>query len=281
MAIIISGKLTQQKVLDDIAQQIKDNNYTPKLAVVYVGDDKASSVYVNNKRKACDKVGIKSEIIEMPECTTEEQLLQEIDRLNNDDEVNGILVQLPLPKHIDESKVIFAIDYKKDVDCFHPINTGALFSGIGEVIPCTPGGIMRMLDEYNIDVEGKNAVVIGRSEIVGKPMAHLLLEKNATITICHSRTKDLKAMTKQADILIVAIGKANFIDETYVKSGVVVIDVGINRDENNKLTGDVDFDAVSQVANAITPVPGGVGPMTIATLLQNCLNLYKKQNNIK
>ena len=241
-----------------------------------MGADPASSVYVRNKKKACEYIGIKSLSYELPETSTEQELLELIDRLNKDDAVNGILVQLPLPKHMDEDKVIQAIAPQKDVDGFHPQNVGALVIGQKGFVSCTPAGIIQLLKRSDIEMEGKNCVVVGRSNIVGKPMALLMLRENATVTITHSKTKNLKEICKEADILIVAIGKKEFITKDYVKEGAVVIDVGIHRDENNKLSGDVKFDEVEPIASAITPVPGGVGPMTIAMLMNNCVSTMRK-----
>ncbi len=237
--------------------------------MVIVGNDPASRVYVNNKKKACAEVGIYSEEYALPEETTEKQLLELIDELNKNDKINGILVQLPLPKHLDEKTVLYAIDPKKDVDAFHPVNVGRIMIGDFDFVPCTPAGVMELIAESGIDVAGKNCVVIGRSNIVGKPQAMLLLHKNGTVTVCHSKTKDLPEITKKADILVAAVGRAKFVTKDMVKPGAVVIDVGMNRDENGKLCGDVDFEKVSEIAGAITPVPGGVGPMTIAMLMKN------------
>ena len=244
---------------------------TPKLAVIQVGDDKASSVYVRNKKNACAYIGINSLSYELAEETTEEELLSLICKLNEDSKVNGILVQLPLPKHINEEKVIQTIDPKKDVDGFHVQNVGALCVGSEGYVSCTPLGIITLLKRSGIEIAGKNCVVIGRSNIVGKPMALLLLRENGTVTVCHSKTEDIKAITKQADILVAAIGKPKFVDETFVKEGAVVVDVGIHRNAENKLCGDVDFERVAPHTSAITPVPGGVGPMTIAMLMNNCV----------
>ncbi len=277
---IINGKETRDELLENLKIEISNNNYTPKLVVILVGEDSASKIYVKNKVKMCEKVGIASEVINLSESTSEEELLTIINENNKDTSVNGILVQLPLPKHICEENILQAIDPIKDVDCFHPVNVGKLYIGMGEFMPCTPYGIICLLEKYNIDIAGKNAVVIGRSNIVGKPMAQLLLQKNATVTICHSKTKDLKNVVSNADIVVVAIGKAKFITKEYIKEGAVVIDVGMHRDENNKLCGDVDFDNVLPIVSKITPVPGGVGPMTIASLMINCLKAYKIQNKI-
>jgi methylenetetrahydrofolate dehydrogenase (NADP+)/methenyltetrahydrofolate cyclohydrolase len=272
---IIDGKKISQEIKDELKEQVaklKEQGTTVTLAVIQVGNDPASSVYVGNKKKACAYIGIESLAYELPEETTEDELLGLICRLNEDNKVNGILVQLPLPKHISESKVIQTISPLKDVDGFHVQNVGALCVGDKGFVSCTPYGVIQLLKRSGIEIEGKNCVVIGRSNIVGKPMALLLLRENGTVTICHSRTKNLKEIAKQADILIVAIGKPKFVDETYVKEGAVVIDVGIHRDENNKLCGDVDFESVAPHTSAITPVPGGVGPMTIAMLMHNCVS---------
>lgn len=236
--------------------------------VILVGDDPASQVYVRNKERSAKKAGFLSETVRLSESTSEEELIQVIEQYNNDDRFHGILVQLPLPAHINDKRVILAIDPKKDVDGFHPINTGHLWNGRPVMVPCTPAGIMELLRAYEVDLEGKTAVIIGRSNIVGKPMAQLLLDKNATVTLAHSRTRDLARVTKQADVLIVAIGQGHFVTKEFVKEGAVVIDVGMNRDENGKLIGDVKFDEVEPVASLITPVPGGVGPMTITMLME-------------
>ena len=279
MAEIIDGKLVSTVVRSKIAEEILDfkNNtgIVPGLAVVIVGDNPASMVYVRNKKKACEQVGINSYEIALPADISEADLLERVIQLNNDESVHGILVQLPLPAHINEETIINAIDPKKDVDAFHPSNVGRIMIGNYSFLPCTPAGIMDLLDYYNISISGKKCVVLGRSNIVGKPMAHLLLEKNGTVTVCHSRTADLKEETKNADILVVAIGKPEFVTADMVKDGAVVIDVGINRTEDGKLVGDVDFAGVSNVASYITPVPGGVGPMTITTLLKNTLTAAK------
>ena len=274
MAKIIDGKAISQQVKDECRDKVAALKAEGKeicLAVIQVGNDPASSVYVGNKKKACAYIGIGSRAFELPEETTQEELLKLIDDLNKDDSVNGILVQLPLPKQIDENAVIDAISAKKDVDGFHPENVGALMIGKKGFLPCTPAGIIELLKRSDIETCGKRCVVIGRSNIVGKPMSILMLRENATVTIAHSKTKDLSALCKEADILIVAIGKPRFIDASYVKEGATVIDVGIHRDENNKLCGDVDFASVEPIAGAITPVPGGVGPMTIAMLMKNCV----------
>ena len=279
MAEIIDGKLVSSVVRSKIAEEILDfkNNtgIAPGLAVVIVGDNPASMVYIRNKKKACEQVGINSYEIALPADISEADLLERVIQLNNDESVHGILVQLPLPAHINEETIINAIDPKKDVDAFHPSNVGRIMIGNYSFLPCTPAGIMDLLDYYNISISGKKCVVLGRSNIVGKPMAHLLLEKNGTVTVCHSRTAELKEETKNADILVVAIGKPEFVTADMVKDGAVVIDVGINRTEDGKLVGDVDFAGVSNVASYITPVPGGVGPMTITTLLKNTLTAAK------
>lgn len=279
MAFIIDGKKISTEIKDETKEkvaQLKEQGKEISLAVVQVGDNPASCVYVRNKKKACEYVGIKSVSHELPEETTEAELLDLIDKLNNDDSINGILVQLPLPAHMDENKVIDAISPYKDVDGFHLMNVGALSTGQQGFISCTPYGIIQLLKRSNIDIAGKHCVVIGRSNIVGKPMSMLLLRENGTVTIVHSKTQNMKEITKQADILVVAIGKPKFVDDTYVKEGAVVIDVGINRDENNKICGDVDYDKVFDKVSAITPVPGGVGPMTIAMLMNNCLEAATK-----
>ena len=274
MAKIIDGKAISAEIKEELKEKVaeyKKQGVEITLAVVKVGNDPASAVYVRNKEKACEYVGITSRTLALPEETTEEELLKVVNDLNEDKAVNGILVQLPLPKHIDESKVLLAIDSNKDVDGFHPVNVGKMVIGEETFLPCTPAGIIEMLKRTDVEISGKECVVIGRSNIVGKPMSMLMLKENATVTIAHSRTKDLKEVTKRADILIATIGKAKFVTADYVKEGAVIIDVGMDRDENGKLCGDVDFDSVSQVASAITPVPGGVGPMTVTMLLVNCL----------
>jgi methylenetetrahydrofolate dehydrogenase (NADP+)/methenyltetrahydrofolate cyclohydrolase len=273
MAQLIDGKKISKEIKDELKAKVAEyqaQGIEIALAVIQVGQDPASSVYVGNKKKACEYIGIKSVAYELPEETTEEELLGIIDKLNHDDSIHGILVQLPVPKQINEDHIIQAIDPRKDVDGFHPQSVGALSIGQPGFVSCTPAGIIQLLKRSGITIEGKECVVIGRSNIVGKPMALLLLRENGTVTICHSRTKNLKEVTKRADILVVAIGKPKMIDASYVKEGAVVIDVGIHRDENNKLCGDVDFESVEPVASAITPVPGGVGPMTIAMLMHNC-----------
>lgn len=278
MAKMIDGKMISQQLKDELRQevaQLKEQGKNCCLAVIQVGNDPASSVYVGNKKKACTYIGIESLSYELPEDTLEEELLALIAKLNEDKNVHGILCQLPLPKHMDEDKVIQAIDPKKDVDGFHPQNVGALVIGQKGFVSCTPAGIIELLHRSGVEIEGKHCVVIGRSNIVGKPMSLLMLRENATVTVCHSRTKNLPQICKEADILIVAIGKPQFITAEYVGEGAVVIDVGIHRDENNKLCGDVKFDEVEPVASAITPVPGGVGPMTIAMLMKNCVEAMK------
>lgn len=278
MANIIDGKQISKDIKEELKEEVASLAAQGRkccLAVIQVGNDPASSVYVGNKKKACAYVGIESLAYELPEETTEEELLTIIDKLNKDANVHGILCQLPLPKHINEDHVIKAISPKKDVDGFHPQNVGALVIGEKGFVSCTPAGIIQLLKRSNIEMDGKHCVVVGRSNIVGKPMSLLMLRENATVTICHSHTKNLKEICKEADILIVAIGKPQFIGKEYVKDGAVVIDVGIHRDENNKLCGDVKYDEVEPVASYITPVPGGVGPMTIAMLMHNCVEAMK------
>ena len=280
MAEIIDGKLVSSSTRGDIALEVEKFKtkfgYAPGLAVVLVGDDPASAVYVRNKHKGCLEVGINSYEIKMPADTSEGELLAKIGELNADSAVHGILVQLPLPNHINEKKVIDSISPEKDVDAFHPENVGKIMLGQYDFLPCTPAGIMKLLEFYNIDISGKECVVVGRSNIVGKPMAHLLLEKNGTVTVCHSKTQNLAAVTKRADILVVAIGKPEFLTADMVKDGAVVIDVGINRTAEGKLVGDVSFLEVAKKASFITPVPGGVGPMTITMLLKNTLTAAEK-----
>lgn len=271
----IDGKLISQTIKDELKDKVAELKKQGKeitLAVIQVGNDPASSVYVGNKKKACAYIGIHSLSYEVPEETTEEELLALIEKLNSDKTVNGILVQLPLPSHINEEKVIQTISPEKDVDGFHVQNVGALCVGSKGYVSCTPLGVIQLLKRSGIQISGKNCVMLGRSNIVGKPMAMLLLRENGTVTVCHSKTENLKEITKQADILVVAIGRPKFVDESYIKEGAVVIDVGIHRDANNKLCGDVDFDKVAPHTSAITPVPGGVGPMTIAMLMHNCVN---------
>ena len=280
---IINGKEISAAVKERIKNEVealKEKGINVGLAVILVGENPASKVYVANKKKACEELGIKSFEFKLPEQTTEEELISLVKKLNEDSEVNGILCQLPLPSHLDESTVINTIVPEKDVDAFHPVNVGKIMIGDFDFLPCTPAGIMEMLAYMNIDICGKECVVIGRSNIVGKPMAMLLLHKNATVTVCHSKTKNLKAVTSRADVLVSAVGRAGFVTADMVKEGAVVIDVGMNRNAENKLCGDVDFEAVKEKCSAITPVPGGVGPMTIAMLMQNTLTAAKKQNNI-
>ncbi|HKM05265.1 MAG TPA: bifunctional methylenetetrahydrofolate dehydrogenase/methenyltetrahydrofolate cyclohydrolase FolD [Lachnospiraceae bacterium] len=274
MAMLIDGKLIASTIKEELKQKVtslKKEDIDISLAVIQVGRDPASSVYVANKKKACDFVGIKSISYELPEVTSEEELLEIINQLNHREDINGILVQLPVPKHIDENKIIDAISPRKDVDGFHTQNVGKLCIGQQGFVSCTPAGIIELLKRSGVSIKGKECVVIGRSNIVGKPMSLLLLRENGTVTICHSNTKNLKEVTKRADILIAAVGKPKMITKDYVKEGAVVIDVGIHRDENNKICGDVDFDDVLPICSAITPVPGGVGPMTIAMLMNNCV----------
>lgn len=281
MAKIIDGKLISKQIKDELKAEVaklKEEGKEICLAVIQVGNDPASSVYVGNKKKACEYIGIKSLAYELPEETTEKELLDIIDKLNNDNTVHGILVQLPVPEHINEEKIINAISPAKDVDGFHPASVGALSIGQKGFVSCTPAGVIQLLKRSDIDITGKDCVVIGRSNIVGKPMGMLLLRENGTVTICHSKTKNLKGICKRADILVAAIGKPKMIDAEYVKDGATVIDVGIHRMENGKLCGDVDFDSVEPVAGAITPVPGGVGPMTIAMLMNNCVEAGRNQN---
>lgn len=279
--MIIDGKKISLDIKNEVKQQVeKLNPLQPALAVILVGDNPASAVYVKNKKIACRYVGIRSEAFELPQQTSENELLSLIDRLNKDKTINGILVQLPLPKHIDEEKILLAISPDKDVDGFHPYNVGSMMIGKDTFLPCTPAGIIQLLKRSNVEIQGKNCVVIGRSNIVGKPVSQLLLNENGTVTICHSKTKNLAEICKRADILVVAIGKAKFVTADMISKGVVIIDVGMNRDENGKLCGDVDFDACKDIAAAITPVPGGVGPMTIAMLMKNCLRAAIKQNNL-
>lgn len=286
MPQIIDGKRISQEIKDELKEKVaalKEQGIEGTLAVIQVGNDPASSVYVNNKKKACEYIGIGSLAYELPEETTEEELLALIEKLNNNTKVNGILVQLPVPKHIDEEKIINTISPEKDVDGFHPENVGNLVTGGKSFVSCTPAGIIQLLKRSNVAIEGKNCVVIGRSNIVGKPMALLMLRENATVTIAHSKTQNLKEICKQADILIVAIGKPRFITADYVKEGAVVIDVGIHREPKevdgkvvSKLCGDVNYEEVAEHTSAITPVPGGVGPMTIAMLMNNCVESMKK-----
>lgn len=280
MAKILDGKMVSARIKGELKQEVakqKEKGIHPGLAVILVGDDPASRVYVNNKKKACEEIGIYSEEYTMPAETTQEQLLEVVETLNSRKDISGILCQLPLPKHLDEKLVINAIDPKKDVDAFHPVNVGKIMIGDFDFVPCTPAGVMELIAESGIEVAGKECVVVGRSNIVGKPQAMLLLHQHGTVTICHSRTKDLKEVTKRADILVAAVGKAKFITGDMIKPGAVVIDVGMNRDENGKLCGDVDFDSAEKIAGAITPVPGGVGPMTIAMLMKNTVKAAQIQ----
>jgi methylenetetrahydrofolate dehydrogenase (NADP+)/methenyltetrahydrofolate cyclohydrolase len=278
-AQIINGKEIVSSLREEIkteAKQLTDQGKQPGLAVVIVGEDPASQIYVNSKAKACEQAGIYSEVHRLPEKTTQKELIAKIHLLNQDKRIHGILVQSPLPKHINEEEVVDELDPAKDVDCFHPVNVGNLMIGKPSMLPCTPGGIIEILRKINVSISGKHAVVVGRSNIVGKPMAMLLLKEHATVTICHSRTPNLEEITRQADILVVAIGKANLITAKHVNPGAVVIDVGMNRPPEGKLTGDVDFESVKEVAGAITPVPGTVGPMTITTLLRNTIESAKR-----
>lgn len=279
MAKILDGKAVSQRVKnalkDETEKFVEKYGIKPGLAVVIVGDDPASRVYVNSKKKACAEIGYYSEEHALPESTTEDELLSLVEKLNGDEKIHGILVQLPLPKHIDEEKIINAINPKKDVDAFHPVNVGKIMIGNFDFLPCTPAGVMELINEAGIDLTGKNCVVVGRSNIVGKPQAMLLLHKNATVTICHSKTKNIKEITKNADVLVAAVGRAQMFDGDYIKDGAVVIDVGMNRLENKKLVGDVDFESAEKKASYITPVPGGVGPMTIAMLMKNTLTAAK------
>lgn len=281
MAIRLDGKAISAQIRAEIKEETaafaERNGYAPGLAVVIVGEDPASQVYVRNKKKACEEVGFYSEVYALPEETTQEELNALVDRLNGDEKIHGILVQLPLPRHLDENEVLLRIDSKKDVDAFHPYNVGKIMIGDYDFLPCTPAGVMAILERSGIDPAGKQCVVIGRSNIVGKPMAMLLLHANGTVTVCHSRTKNLAEVTRGADILVVAIGRADFVGADMVKPGAVVIDVGMNRRADGKLTGDVDYAAVEPIASAITPVPGGVGPMTITMLMQNTLTAAKKR----
>ena len=281
MAKIFDGKAVREYNLDKIADQVavlKEKGVLPTLAVIIVGSDPASRIYVNNKKAACERTGMRSLEYALPEETTTEELLELIDKLNADKEVNGILCQLPVPKHIDKNAMLERILPEKDVDCFHPENVGRLSIGNGELVPCTPMGMVKLLEYENIDPTGKHCVIIGRSDIVGKPMAMLMLARNATVSICHSKTVNLAEITKQADILVAAVGIAKFVKADMVKEGAIVLDVGMDRDENGKLCGDVDFDDVKDKASFITPVPGGVGPMTIAMLMRNTLTAADIQN---
>ena len=280
MAKIIDGKAISASIREEIkaevSERVANGLSRPGLAVIIVGEDPASQVYVRNKKKGCEEVGFYSEVYELPADTKQEELNALVDKLNADDKIHGILCQLPLPRHLDENEVILRIDPKKDVDAFHPYNVGKIMIGDYDFLPCTPAGVMALLERSGIEVSGKECVVVGRSNIVGKPQAMLLLHANGTVTVCHSRTKDLPAVTREADILVVAIGRADFVGADMVKEGAVVIDVGMNRRADGKLTGDVNFQEVEPIASYITPVPGGVGPMTITMLLQNTLTAAKK-----
>ena len=283
MAKLIDGKHISALVRQDVAkevEQLKSQGITPGMAVVIVGDDPASRIYVNNKKKACAEVGIYSEEYALPADTTQEALIALVQELNSRSDIHGILVQSPLPKGLDEKAVVENIDPRKDVDAFHAVNVGKIMIGDFHFLPCTPAGIIELLDRSGIEIEGKRCVVVGRSNIVGKPMAMLLLHRNGTVTICHSRTRNLPEICREADILVAAVGKAKFITADMVKPGAVIIDVGMNRNENGKLCGDVDFAAVQEIASYITPVPGGVGPMTIAMLMKNAVSAAKIQNGL-
>ncbi|MDU0331639.1 MULTISPECIES: bifunctional methylenetetrahydrofolate dehydrogenase/methenyltetrahydrofolate cyclohydrolase FolD [Paenibacillus] len=278
-APIINGKQISEDIRKDLraeVEQLVKQGFTPGLAVVLVGEDPASQVYVRNKEKACHELGYYSEVHRLPADTSQADLLALVDKLNHQANIHGILVQLPLPKHIDEKAVIDAISPEKDVDGFHPINVGNLMIGDDSLLPCTPAGVIELIKRTGVEIAGKHAVVIGRSNIVGKPVSLLLQRENATVTMCHSRTANMKELTRLADILVVAIGRANFVDASYVKPGAVVIDVGMNRLDNGKLAGDVDFESVKEISGPITPVPGGVGPMTITMLMQNTLIAAKR-----
>lgn len=280
---ILDGKKISAKVRKDLKLEVdnlKKEGIKPKLAVIMIGDNLASKVYIRNKNKACEEIGVEYEEFLLDEDTTMEELLNVIDNLNKNQNIDGILLQSPIPKHLDINKAFRAIMPEKDVDGFHPINAGKLSIGEKCFVPCTPHGVVKIIEEYNIETEGKNVVIIGRSNIVGKPLIQCMLQKNATVTVCHSKTKNLEEFTKKADILIIAIGKPKFITENMVKEGVVVIDIGINRNEEGKIVGDVDFDNVSKKASYITPVPGGVGPMTVAMLMENIVEAAK-QNKYK
>lgn len=283
-ATIINGKQIAEDIREGIRQemeQLKTTGFQPGLAVVLVGEDPASQVYVRHKEKACHDLGYYSEVHRLPSTTSQEELLAMVDQLNKQENINGILVQLPLPKQIEEKAIINAISPEKDVDGFHPISVGNLVIGDDSLLPCTPAGVIELIKRAGVEISGKHAVVIGRSNIVGKPVSLLLQRENATVTMCHSRTSNMKELAKQADILVVAIGKANFVDASYIKPGAVVIDVGVNRLENGKLAGDVDFESAKEVSGPITPVPGGVGPMTITMLMQNTLVAAKRAHGLK
>lgn len=281
MSILIDGKALAKKTKEKLkleVDELKERGIVPKLAVIMVGDNQASKIYVRNKSKACEMVGVKYEEFILGDDTKQEELIELIEKLNQDKSINGILLQSPIPRNLDINEAFRTIDYRKDVDGFHPINVGKLSIGQDTFVSCTPYGIMRMFEEYNIDLCGKNVVILGRSNIVGKPLLQCVLNKNATVTICHSKTKNIKEITKKADVVISAIGKPYFLTEDMVKEGVIVIDVGINRLETGKVVGDVDFENVSKKASYITPVPGGVGPMTIAMLMNNLVKAAKEQN---
>ena len=281
MTKLIDGKIVAKEILDNLADEVLFLNKKPCLAVIIVGNDSASKIYVNLKKKKALELGFNSIVIELPENTLEKDLIYKIEELNSDENVNAILVQMPLPKHINPLKIIETISPQKDVDCFHPYNVGNISIGKKSyVYPCTPKGIIRLLEYYDIKTEGKHAVVIGRSNIVGRPLSQMLINENATVTICHSKTKNLSEITKTADILISAVGKPNLVTENMVKDGTIIIDVGMNRLENGKLCGDVDFENVKDKASYITPVPGGVGPMTICSLMVNTYDLFKYQNSL-
>ncbi len=279
MSIIIDGKKVAEKIKSKIKQEIADKNIQACLAVILVGEDPASKIYVNHKNKACLELGIKSNSFKLPRNAKEDELLTLINKLNKDEKINGILVQLPLPGHINKNKIIEAISPDKDIDGFHPVNVAKLYAGEDCFVPCTPSGIMELLEKYKIKIQGQHAVVVGDSDIVGKPTSELLRLAGATVDTCNKQTKNLKSFTRQADILVSATGVKNLITKKMIKPASVVIDVGISRDENNKIFGDVDFKGVKELASHITPVPGGVGPMTIAMLMKNCLKAYKLQNN--
>ena len=283
MSIIIDGKKLAQKTRENLkieCEELKEKGINPKLAVIMVGDDEATNVYIRNKSKACKEVGVEYEEFLLKSDINQEELIDIINKLNQDKNINGILLQSPIPKHLDINEAFRTIDYNKDVDGFHPMNVGKLALGQDTFVSCTPFGVMRMFEEYNIDLCGKNVVILGRSNIVGKPLTQCCLNKNATVTVCHSKTQNTKKITKEADILISAIGKPKFITSDMVKENAVVIDVGINRLDNGKIVGDVDFENVKEKASYITPVPGGVGPMTIAMLLNNVIKAAKRQNGL-
>jgi len=280
-AKILDGKRIASEIKEELKiemSELAQKGIAPGLAVILVGNDPASKVYVASKKRACEEIGINSKVLEMPENTTQQELEDTIEKLNQDKKIHGILVQLSLPGHIDEEKIIESIDPKKDVDCFHPENVGRLSMGMGELMPCTPAGIIEILKRNNIEIAGKECVVVGRSNIVGKPMALMLLAENGTVTIAHSKTKNLEAVARRADILVAAVGKVGLITKNMVKKGAVIVDVGMNRLSNGKLVGDVGFDQVKEIASAITPVPGGVGPMTIAMLMKNTVEAAKNSN---